>query len=68
MMNEDDILQDACMKEIQDICENSSDWQEAIEFLAVEHNYLGDKKIIQIVMNYFFPKEKHLIEDLKNAN
>lgn len=62
MMHEDDILLDECMSEANDILKNSKDWHEAIEKLAGGELELGDKKIIQLVTNYFF---KNKLNDLE---
>lgn len=62
MTNEDDILLDECMSEINDMLKNSKDWHEALEKLAGSNPELGDKKIIQLVTNYFFKNRQNDLE------
>lgn len=66
MMYENDILLDECMTEVSNILKNSLDWQDAIEQLAENFPTLDDKKIVQIIMNYFFTTNKttkELVQD-----
>ena len=56
MMSEDDILQDTCMEEIQNICNNASDWHEAIENIAEGFPHLNGDAIVKIITNHFFKK------------
>lgn len=44
--------------EIRNICEEASDWQDALEKIAEGFPTLADKKIINAVMDYFFPLQR----------
>jgi hypothetical protein len=59
MTDENDILLDDSMNEINNILKNANDWQDALEKIAEDYGYLGDKKIIRLVTKYFFKDKKH---------
>lgn len=45
-------------KEIGSVCGEARDWQDAIEQLAETFPELEDDKIVEMVINHFFPKKE----------
>ncbi len=54
---EDDYLRDEVLIDIENICEDSSDWQEALEKLTNSYPYLDAKTIDMLIDKNFFKRE-----------